>query len=246
MTSGLKAVTSVCYATARGSGSAMKKHRSASEGKTAAFVIIAALTLIALAITVAAEGRSLAAPGPAANAPSADAIQPGAGAARRPPHYVGTVYCYACHLELSLEFAKTKMGRLFLVKPENDLERKGCEGCHGPASDHAESGGGLGVGGMAEFRIDQGQTIERNNRACLQCHDEAFWHGKTHPLRRMACFDCHVVMVRMSPTFQLAPAAAGEDWNRGRTWRDAALLGLLAGAVLGGWRRRRLRRRRKG
>jgi len=207
---------------------------------------VTVLTVIALAMTVAAEGRSLAAPDGAPNAPSGSAIQPpDADAARRPPHYVGTVYCYACHLELSLEFAKTKMGRLFLVKPENDLERRGCEGCHGPASDHAESGGGLGVGGMAEFRIDHGQSIERNNRACLECHDEAFWHGKTHPLRRMACFDCHVVMVRMSPTFQLAPAAAGEDWNRGGTWRDAALLGLLAGAVLGGWRRLRLRRRRR-
>jgi hypothetical protein len=59
----------------------------------------------------------------------------------------------------------------------------------------------------------------------------------------MACFDCHVVMVRMSPTFQLAPAAAGQDWNRGRTWGDAALVGLLVGGVFGGWRR--LRRRRK-
>jgi hypothetical protein len=224
----------------------MKENRSASEGTTASFVTAAALSLIALALTIVTEGQSLAAPDAAASAPSVDAIQPGTSATRRPPHYVGTVYCYACHQELSLEFAKTKMGKLFLVKPENDLERLGCEGCHGPASDHAESGGGLGVGGMAEFRIDKGQTIERNNRACLECHDEAFWHGgKTHPLRRMACFDCHVVMVRMSPTFQLAPAAAGEDWNRGRTWRDAALLGLLAGAVFGGWRRLRMRRRRK-
>jgi len=184
---------------------------------------------------------------PAIAAPDATAqtATAGVGLRRQPPHYVGTVYCYACHQELSLEFAKTKMGKLFLVKPQNDLERKGCEGCHGPASDHAESGGGLGVGGMAEFRIDHGQSIERNNRACLECHDEAFWHGgKTHPFRRMACFDCHVVMVRMSPTFQLAPAAAGQDWNRGRTWGDAALVGLLAGAVVGGWRR--LRRRRKG
>src|SRR5215472_3446277 len=171
----------------------------------------------------------------------------GAGSATRHlPHYVGTVYCYACHQELALEFAKTKMGKLFLIRPENALERLGCEGCHGPASDHAESGGGLGVGGMAEFRMDRGQTIERNNQACLECHDEAFWHGgKTHPMRRMACFDCHVVMVQMSPTFQLAPAAAGQDWNRSHTWRSAALIGLLAGAVFGGWRRLRIARRRR-
>lgn len=200
--------------------------------------ITAAGAIFVLATSLAKPARTMAAADPAmAPATAGNSSSPEA------PHYVGTVYCYACHQELALEFAKTKMGRLFLVKPENDLERLGCEGCHGPASNHAESGGGLGVGGMAEFRIDRGQTIERNNRACLNCHDEAFWHGKTHPMRRMACFDCHVVMVPTSPRFQLAPAAAGQDWNRGRTWRDAALIGLLAGAIFGGWRRTRRRRK---
>lgn len=206
----------------------------------------AALSLLTLALVLAAGGESFAAPDHAAMAHAGGAAAADSGVRRPIPHYVGTVYCYACHQELALEFARTKMGKLFLVKPQNDLERRGCEGCHGPASNHAESGGGLGVGGMAEFRIDRGQSIERNNRACLECHDEAFWHGTTHGLRRMACFDCHVVMVRMSPTFQLTPAAAGAAWNRGRTWGDAALVGLLAGAVFGGWRRLRLRRRRKG
>lgn len=200
----------------------------------------ATLSLLALALALALPicGRVLAASG--------DAMAPASAPKLPPPHYVGTVYCYACHQELALAFARTKMGRLFLVKPRNELERKGCEGCHGPASDHAESGGGLGVGGMAEFRIDHGQTIERNNQVCLECHDEAFWHGRLHGMRRMACFDCHVVMVRMSPTFQLAPAAADQDWNRGRTWGGAALVGLLAGALFGGWRRLRLWRRPQG
>jgi len=228
----------------------MKHSLTARRETVASFMTwVAALSLLAFALAFAAD--AFAAPDDAtaamAQTDAGGATGPGPGAGRRPPHYVGTVYCYACHQELSLEFARTKMGKLFLVKPQNDLERRGCEGCHGPASDHAESGGGLGVGAMAEFRIDHGQSIERNNRACLQCHDEAFWHGgKTHSLRRMACFDCHVVMVRMSPTFQLAPVAAGQDWNRGRTWRDAALAGLLAGAVFGGWRRLRLRRRNRG
>lgn len=235
----------------------MSKTRSARRMTAADFTACAAAALsvmaVALALAMAAGSRAFAAPDSGIGATAAmaqhdvgGATSSGGGVRRQPPHYVGTVYCYACHQELSLEFAKTKMGKLFLVEPQNDLERRGCEGCHGPASDHAESGGGLGVGGMAEFRIDHGQSIERNNKACLQCHDEAFWHGNTHGLRRMACFDCHVVMVRMSPTFQLAPAAAGEGWNRGRTWGDAALVGLLAGAMFGGWRRLRLWQRRKG
>ncbi|HLK86319.1 MAG TPA: hypothetical protein VKT27_07390 [Candidatus Binataceae bacterium] len=202
----------------------------------------AAVAGLFLAVGLSTCGSAIASP----DSLSQSAASGAGTTARRSPHYVGTVYCYACHQELALEFAKTKMGKLFLIRPENAVERLGCEGCHGPASDHAESGGGLGVGGMAEFRIDRGQTIERNNRACLECHDEAFWHGgKTHPMRRMACFDCHVVMVRMSPTFQLAPAAAGQEWNRARTWRGAALIGLLAGAAFGGWRRLRIARRRQ-
>jgi hypothetical protein len=223
-----------------------EESRSAKRWSPTRFATRAAtLPLLAVVLALTPGGEVLAGPDNAI-AQAGSATGPDSDLKLPRPHYVGTVYCYACHQELALEFARTKMGKLFLVKPQNSLERMGCEGCHGPASDHAESGGGLGVGGMAEFRIDHGQTIERNNQACLECHDEAFWHGgKTRGFRRMACFDCHVVMVRMSPTFQLAPAAAGEDWNRGRTWGCIALVGLLAGAMFGGWRRLRLRRRRK-
>jgi hypothetical protein len=228
----------------------MEKNQTPQPATATSFMTrTATLSLLAFALALAlpAGGRLFAASGDAlAQAGGSEAAQPATALGLPPPRYVGTVYCYACHQELALDFARTKMGRLFLVKPQNDLERKGCEGCHGPASDHAESGGGLGVGGMAEFRIDHGQTIERNNQACLECHDEAFWHGQPHGLRRMACFDCHIVMVRMSPSFQLAPAAAGQEWNRGRTWGGAALVGLLAGAVFGGLRRLRLRRRPTG
>ena len=147
----------------------MKENRSAQRGISSAFLTGAAAAFSLMTLALAASRRA-ARPSPRRTRrrrPQPRAIaQPGAVIKRQPPHYVGTVYCYACHQELSLEFAKTKMGKLFLVKPQNDLERKGCEGCHGPASDHAESGGGLGVGGMAEFRIDHGQ-IDRTQQPGL-------------------------------------------------------------------------------
>ena len=158
------------------------------------------------------------------------------------PRYIGSAYCYACHADLSGEFAKTKMGRLFQVKPENGLERRGCEGCHGPGSNHAIMGGGVSMGGLVEFRIDRGQSIEVANRACMQCHDEAFWHGSLHGARRLACFDCHLVMTRMSRSAQLTPPYVA-PWNNRHTWGVAIGTGIIAGIFTGAiFRRRRLPR----
>jgi len=156
------------------------------------------------------------------------------------PRYIGSVYCYACHADLSREFANTKMGRLFQVKPENDLERRGCEGCHGPGSNHAIMGGGVSMGGLVEFRIDRGQSIDAANKVCLNCHDEAFWHGHVAGARRLACFDCHLVMTQMSRSAQLAPPYVA-TWNNWRTWSRAIVIGMLAGIFTGAIFRRRKR-----
>src|SRR5580704_5303806 len=154
------------------------------------------------------------------------------------PRYIGSTYCYACHFDLARDFAKTKMGRLFQVTPRSDLERRGCEGCHGPGSNHAATGGGLGMGGLVEFRIDRGQSIEVANQVCMNCHDEAFWHGSTHGARRLACFDCHLVMTRMSRNAQLAPPYVA-PWSNRHTWGLATVGGIFAGIFTGAVFRRR-------
>ena len=72
----------------------------------------------------------------------------------------------------------------------------------------------------------------------MNCHDEAFWHGATHGARRLACFDCHLVMTRMSRTAQLAPPYVA-PWNNRRTWGFAIGGGILAGIFTGVIFRRR-------
>jgi hypothetical protein len=148
------------------------------------------------------------------------------------PQYIGTPYCYACHLDIANEFVKTKMGRRFLLHPQTDIEKRGCEGCHGPGSNHATTGGGRSMGNLIEFRIDRGQSIDDANRVCLDCHNEMFWHGRTHGAATLACFDCHLIMSKESPTSQLMPPRVSR-WKHPSHWGLAAIAGIVAGLITG-------------
>ena len=55
--------------------------------------------------------------------------------------YAGSAACVECHKKTSAQFTASTMGQVMLGKPRNEHEALGCEGCHGPAKQHAESGG---------------------------------------------------------------------------------------------------------
>jgi DmsE family decaheme c-type cytochrome len=133
---------------------------------------------------------------------SAVKATPGGGAT-----YVGSQACLACHAVQAAAFGWTVMGRVF-KNPRNAQERGGCETCHGPGSLHVKAGGGRGVGGIISFRLDDpSHTVEETNAICLSCHergDRTYWMGSTHQTRDVACGNCHQVMQRVSPRFQLA------------------------------------------
>ncbi|KAI93581.1 cytochrome C [Rhodomicrobium udaipurense JA643] len=123
-------------------------------------------------------------------------------------YYVGSEPCKVCHAYLFDEFKLTVMGRNFHAGKDTPKGKMDCETCHGPASAHVNGGGGRLGGGIRSFRKSDPRTsVADTNGVCLQCHeknDRTYWKGSTHETRDVACTDCHTVMRKTSPRFQLA------------------------------------------
>lgn len=135
--------------------------------------------------------------------------------------YVGAETCQGCHEEAFDEFAKTRMGRLFLKHPRDTWEKQGCESCHGPGKAHVDAGGGKGVGGMISFAKDDPTPVSQRNDICLRCHQgkaRLFWEGSPHDNRGLACTNCHMVMRDV-----LGPGSPGLP-RQGLTKPDAGLI----------------------
>lgn len=122
-----------------------------------------------------------------------------AGAQKPAAGFAGDAACQECHKELFAPVAKTAMGQA-MAKPRHGHEAKGCETCHGPAKEHANSGG-ESKAGMILYGRKSKSTSSEKNASCLQCHEKTartLWAGSTHESRNVACTDCHAVMHQTS------------------------------------------------
>jgi DmsE family decaheme c-type cytochrome len=137
--------------------------------------------------------------------------------------YVGDKACEGCHQAAARGFGETVMGKVLLEHPRDEVEKHGCESCHGPGSKYlpamAEAMGhgakpdeiqhGPSRSGVVSFRHDSGESAELQNGVCLNCHNngaQAFWRASTHAFRGVRCIDCHTIMRKISPRYQLAAA----------------------------------------
>jgi DmsE family decaheme c-type cytochrome len=149
-----------------------------------------------------------------ASAPAASAASSKAKMVKPAPddeegrYYVGSEPCKVCHAAWIEEFKLTVMGRMFKTGKDTKQGPMECETCHGPASAHVNGGGGRLGGHIRSFRkADPRTSVADTNGVCLGCHengDRTYWKASTHATREVACTDCHTVMKKMSPRYQLA------------------------------------------
>lgn len=97
------------------------------------------------------------------------------------PQYVGSEACLACHEDVAAKIADSPHGKL---AQEKAPERRGCEACHGPGSNHVNSGGDKSL--LFSFHGASGAAIRRR---CSACHEGE--SDQLHSHRTATCLSCH-------------------------------------------------------
>ena len=125
--------------------------------------------------------------------------------------FLGTQICSSCHRDVSTHWAHTEHAKIFTQNPRDELEARGCEACHGPGSEHLKNP--KDPAGIIRFTHYSGDTIERQNEACLRCHlggEQIHWASSIHESHDLACSDCHNPMAKFSADSLLAGNSINE------------------------------------
>ncbi|HEX7019462.1 MAG TPA: DmsE family decaheme c-type cytochrome [Gemmatimonadaceae bacterium] len=156
-------------------------------------VPLAAAAQLALSATAArAQASQQGAPGKN----NGSAAAPATATANLRAGYAGSEACMECHKKDVKQFSESPMGKVMLSHPRTEHEKAGCETCHGPGKEHAESGGEE-RGALVTFGRKSPTSVADRNAVCLSCHQKTarmWWTGSTHESRNVACTDCHSVM----------------------------------------------------
>src|SRR5690242_685500 len=139
---------------------------------------------------------ALVARGPRLSAQAAPTQTGKPAATKLPAGYAGSAECVQCHRAAAAQFASTNKGKLFLEHPKDEHQALGCETCHGPSKEHAQSGGEE-RGALIAFSGKKPASVAARNAVCLSCHQKTArisWLGSIHEQRNVACSDCHNVM----------------------------------------------------
>jgi DmsE family decaheme c-type cytochrome len=113
--------------------------------------------------------------------------------------YVGEKACMSCHQQEANNWAHTIHAKVFDLNPQNALQARGCEACHGPGSEHVKNPSDLSK--IISFSSKSKTPVPAQNGQCLACHSggpRIFWHSSIHETNNLACSDCHNPMANFS------------------------------------------------
>jgi predicted CXXCH cytochrome family protein len=126
-----------------------------------------------------------------------------------PTQYVGTQACADCHGNVGGTFPKNPHAKTLTNK---EVNKQGCESCHGPGKSHAESGdpdnivrfesvskaGATKICSGCHLAKDLGDTVHvQHSKAevgCLDCHSVHFGNAQEHWIKSekaKLCSTCH-------------------------------------------------------
>lgn len=124
---------------------------------------------------------------PIAATPAAPA-SPTANASPARAEYVGRDVCLGCHEDKGRSFDMTDHAKVPGAAPNAANQ---CESCHGPGSEHVNSGGGVGVGIINPARLEP----QKAAALCTRCHEgrrgQYAWRFSKHANNAVSCLDCH-------------------------------------------------------
>jgi len=182
-----------------------REYVSASFAKSCLGVGAAAAFLLSAAIALAAPENKAAAP--AGN------------------EYVGSDQCVTCHADQAAAIGKTVIGKVLLQHPRTELEKRGCEACHGPGKAHIEDV--TNPARRGPFGKNTKASAREQNAQCMACHNKGehlFWKGSPHELRGLACTQCHTIHAAVSPRYQLTKKTEPEVCSQCHVVKKAQLL----------------------
>lgn len=127
-------------------------------------------------------------------------FRPAAGEAMELPDAIKQ--CVKCHKNYVNTWLPTKHAKVWLGNPQNEMQERACETCHGDGARHiadakakADSGGSVDLGLIRVLSKKSTLSAEEKNSVCLQCHSgdgtRALWAGSSHEANGITCVDCH-------------------------------------------------------
>jgi predicted CXXCH cytochrome family protein len=111
--------------------------------------------------------------------------------------YVDDQVCAGCHPDYSNGFDRSPHA-LFSKNPDPHvpIDKRGCQGCHGPGAKHVEVVGEGGKAGQTVIRYGKIKPAEES-AACLRCHGDtmhaAQWKRSGHARADVSCVACHSI-----------------------------------------------------